>query len=287
VVRYISHDGSKNITAAEIAAYRKVGLGIVTVFEDAAQRALAGGSAGVLDATYARSYLRGLHAPAGAGAPVYFAVDFDATGSQLATVKAYIAGAVQVLGKGATGVYGGLASVEEVAAVCKYQWQTAAWSGGRWDAGAEMDQFVSSGTTLGVQWDLDSALAADYGQWKFPGATTVATPVATSDEEDTMGQLNNGVNVQTEIAFAPGSHKSVMFVNDCGAAANAPALRIAVRSAAGGWNQIVGKEATGAESYVLGASVVTTLKFTATDAEALSISRYAQGADVAVGYTLV
>jgi hypothetical protein len=177
VVRYISHDTSKNLSVAEIAALRKYGIRIVTVFESTADRALAGGAAGVQDATFARTYLRSLRAPSGhAAAPVYFAIDFDMQPSQVGQCMAYLRGASQVLGRASTGVYGGLAAVKDFASVTGYQWQTVAWSHSQWFAGDEMKQFAAGGTILGTAWDLDTSSVADFGQWKFPGDPVVTVP---------------------------------------------------------------------------------------------------------------
>jgi hypothetical protein len=292
VVRYLSHDGSKNLTVAEIAAYRRVGLGIVTVFEDAADRALGGGAAGVADATYARTLLRALHAPYGPGvrAPVYFALDFDMQPGQEGRCAEYLRGAAQVLGVAGSGVYGGLAAVDTLAAAVRYRWQTVAWSRGRWDAGIEMEQFVAQGTTLGTQWDLDEAEELDYGQWVFVPSVVppVVPPVIAGGfaiEEDDMPQLDKGTGAQTEISVPAGAASGIQFTVDASAVGKtAPALRVAVHSKAGGWNQIEGKADPG---YVLPVSGSVELLFAARDVNGISVIRYAAGSDASVGYALV
>jgi len=170
VCRYLSRTGSKNITTREIAAYRNHGIRIVTVFEDTANRALGGGSAGVLDGQFCRQRLRALGAPS--HAPVYFAADFDAESERdIGQVHAYVRGAAQVLGWGLVGIYGGIRVT--AGSGFKYHWQTVAWSHGFWEPAANIRQFASGGRIDGVSWDLDDVQTGvdggDYGFWMFPG----------------------------------------------------------------------------------------------------------------------
>jgi Domain of unknown function (DUF1906) len=139
----------------------------VLVFEADADRALGGHPGGVADAESARAQagLIGL-----AGAPIYFAVDFDAQPAQLPMVLAYLNGAASVLGHELTGVYGGLAAVKAAldAGACRYAWQTHAWSGGEWDPRAHLHQYANGQTLCGISVDFDRANAADFGQHKTP-----------------------------------------------------------------------------------------------------------------------
>ena len=192
VCRYLSRVSSKNLTGREIAAYRKAGIRIVTVFEDTANRALGGGSAGVMDGQFCRQRLRALGAPS--HAPVYFAADFDAEAqTDIDRVHAYVKGAAQVLGWALTGIYGGIKVT--AGSGFKYHWQTVAWSHGFWEPGADIRQFAAGGRIDGVSWDLDDvpdSEGADYGFWRFPGDTTgigsgggqKAGPAAVHKEED-------------------------------------------------------------------------------------------------------
>jgi GH25 family lysozyme M1 (1,4-beta-N-acetylmuramidase) len=103
--------------------------------------------------------------------------------------------------------------------------------------------------------------------------------------EDDMPQLNAGSGAVTAIAVAPGSATQLHFSSDAsGQGMAAPALRVAVHSKAGGWLQIEGKDAT--QPYVLPATGGAALAFTAKDVDGVSVTRYPQGDNVAVGYTL-
>lgn len=168
VARYVSNPGnSKNIERAEATSLKKAGIGIVTVFESTAGRALAGHAAGAADAKSAHAQIVAAGGPA--DAPIYFAVDFDAQPSQQAALNEYLSGAASVLGKGRVGVYGGYYVVERCAAakVCRFFWQTYAWSGGHVSKHANLYQYSNGHTLDGVSCDYDKALKANYGQWGY------------------------------------------------------------------------------------------------------------------------
>jgi Domain of unknown function (DUF1906) len=166
VCRYLSTPGNpKNITLAEATDLKLAGIDVVLVFETEGNRALVGRAAGIADAQSARAQagLIGL-----AGAPVYFAVDFDAQPTQLPLVLGYLAGAASVLGHDFTGVYGGFAAVKAAldGGVCRYAWQTYAWSGGIWDPRAHLHQYANGKSLCGISVDFDRANAPDFGQHK-------------------------------------------------------------------------------------------------------------------------
>lgn len=169
VVRYVSTPGnSKNITADEVRALKAAGIDIAIVFETTAGRALAGYSAGRHDATSAISQVRAAGGPS--GSVIYFAVDFDADATEQVAINAYLKGAASVLGHDRTGVYGGFWVVKRAldAGVCKFAWQTYAWSGGRWDYRAQLQQYDIFPPRLdGVAVDLNRATEPNFGQWGF------------------------------------------------------------------------------------------------------------------------
>jgi Rv2525c-like, glycoside hydrolase-like domain len=167
VCRYLSTPGNpKNLTLAEAKRLRAGGLAIVTVFETTRGRALAGRAAGVSDAHSAESQALACGMPP--GSPLYFAVDFDATPGQQLQINAYLGGAASVLGWQRVGIYGGYWPVKRAldAGVCKYGWQTYAWSGGQWDPRAQLQQFRNGQRLAGLEVDFDRSLVADFGQWR-------------------------------------------------------------------------------------------------------------------------
>lgn len=159
---YLSHDPSKGWTQRPglVADYHSHGLGTVAVWETSANRAAASHGAGEADAREARAQAAALGNTA---STIYFAIDFDATGSQ---VDAYFRGVHAVLGSRA-GAYGGF---YPLGYLCSHgligkAWQTYAWSGGRWLSAscAPLEQYLNDGVV-----DYDRALATDYGQWPSP-----------------------------------------------------------------------------------------------------------------------
>jgi hypothetical protein len=163
VARYVSTPGnSKNISASEARTLSRGGLDIVLVFETTAQRATAGFSAGVRDARSARKQALAVGWPK--GGVIYFAVDFDASGS---AVDRYFDGVASVLGKDHCGPYAGVRVVEHLMnRGFKWAWQTYAWSGGRWDPRAQLQQYSNEHYIGGVNCDYNRAVKADFGQWR-------------------------------------------------------------------------------------------------------------------------
>lgn len=173
VVRYLSSDPSKNLTRAEVKAYKAVGLHIVTVFEDAAAALLGGRTTGRGMAVESKQQLATLGAPE--HAPVYFAADFPVTPEQMPALDAALDGTAFVLTEELNGIYGSYAAVSQARHV-HYKWQTVAWSAGMWSPSDHIRQFATGGVTDRVQWDLDEAMVADFGQWIWPKEKPLAPP---------------------------------------------------------------------------------------------------------------
>lgn len=165
-MRYLSHDAAKNLSAGEAQLLGDGGIDIGVVWESSARRALAGHDAGVADATTAASQATACGMPA--GRPIYFAVDFDAADADKPKLADYLRGAAQVLGLDAVGVYGGYWVVKYCfdESVAAFGWQTYAWSGGHRDSRAQIYQHLNGVSIGGLACDRDTALAADFGQWR-------------------------------------------------------------------------------------------------------------------------
>lgn len=165
--RYLSHDTTgKNLTRAEADQLSKARIALVVVWESGAQRALSGHAAGAADARAALSQAQACGMPA--GRPIYFAVDFDATAGQQATINAYLDGAASVLGRARVGLYAGYYVIKRAFDAHKitWGWQTYAWSGGHWDSRAQLQQYSNNHKIGGVGLDYDRAMTSDYGQWR-------------------------------------------------------------------------------------------------------------------------
>ncbi|GAA1803563.1 glycoside hydrolase domain-containing protein [Actinomadura chokoriensis] len=166
--RYLSHDTTgKNLTRSEADELSDAGIWVVVVWESTAKRPLAGRSAGAADARDAAAQARACGMPD--DRPVYFAADWDAAASQQDEINAYLDGAASVIGRDRVGLYGGYGPVKRAfdAGKIAYGWQTYAWSGGRWDARAQLQQYSNDHTINGVGVDYDRAVKSDYGQWRI------------------------------------------------------------------------------------------------------------------------
>lgn len=166
VARYVSTPGNfKNLRSDEAKHLHDEGIAIVVVFETVANESLNGHAAGVRDAQSANEQARACGLPP--LVPIYFAVDFDPSQSPIETILDYFRGVASVLGPHGCGVYGGYEIVKAVldARICRYAWQTYAWSGGKWDPRAQIQQYQNAETFDGVGVDYDRAVAADFGAW--------------------------------------------------------------------------------------------------------------------------
>lgn len=172
VIRYLD-GGAKGISHGEATALASAGLWIASVYEGPATWMLGGADAGQAAARTALKLGRDAGMPA--GRPVYLGCDFDAQPGQIPAVLDCLRGAASVLGKDATGVYGGLAVVTAALGkgVCKWAFQTLAWSGGKWHPGAQIRQTAINKSVGNQAVDLDEAVTADFGQWR-PGEGPVA-----------------------------------------------------------------------------------------------------------------
>ena len=168
VMRYLSHDPSKDLSLDELREWTRLGLAVGVVWESTAGRALQGRTAGAQDAHAAQAKLNALGIP---HLPVYFAVDFDATDRDKPKVADYMRGAQSVLGYLRTGAYGGYYTIDYLLAkrAVHFAWQTYAWSGGKVHKGAHLFQYENGYRIGKASCDLDHALVPDAGLTKTFG----------------------------------------------------------------------------------------------------------------------
>ncbi|WP_243718793.1 glycoside hydrolase domain-containing protein [Actinomadura sp. KC06] len=165
--RYLSHDTTgKNLTRAEADELSEAGIWLVVVWETTAKRPLDGRAAGAADAVDAAAQAEACGMPD--DRPIYFAADWDASPGQQDEINAYLDGAASVIGRGRVGLYAGHGPMKRAfdAEKIAYGWQTYAWSGGRWDARAQLQQYSNDHEINGVAVDYDRAVHGDYGQWR-------------------------------------------------------------------------------------------------------------------------
>lgn len=183
VCRYLSRSPSKNLDHLEANALSEAGIWIVVVWETSAKRALDGYAGGAEDALDAQVMAQGCGMPE--DRPIYFAVDWDASTGQQAAINAYLDGAASVLGGSRVGIYGGYGPVKRAldSGHASWAWQTYAWSGGRWDPRAHLQQYSNDHTLDGVGVDYDRAEKSDFGQWRVG--------VTPTQREDDMAQVSS------------------------------------------------------------------------------------------------
>ncbi|HUA30418.1 MAG TPA: peptidoglycan-binding protein [Streptosporangiaceae bacterium] len=160
VCRYLSDDSDKDISAEELANYRAAGIAVVLNWESTGE--MPDEAQGVADAQRAQSEAAALGE---ASAPIIFSADFD-PGGDTTQMIAYMRGVKSVLGLGRTGIYGCFTSVGACfdAGLVTYGWQTSAWSDGRWDDRAQLQQYNYEVMIGPAQVDQDRAMAQDFGQ---------------------------------------------------------------------------------------------------------------------------
>jgi hypothetical protein len=185
--RYLSPPpNGKNLSKSEADALWAAGVDVVVVFEQGAMNALGGKSQGITDATLAESQAASDGMPA--HRPIYFAIDFDAQPADMAAIDAYFEGVASVIGVGRTGAYGGDAAIKHLfdGGKIRWGWQTYAWSGGTWDARAQLRQTMNGITAAGDSacCDEDQAQTKDFGQWHVTGED----PCDTADDGEYCGQ---------------------------------------------------------------------------------------------------
>lgn len=179
VGRYLVPPGmGKELTRAEAEAISGAGLGLLCVWETYANRAVEGEPAGAVDGAKAYQCAREIEMPE--TGIIYFAVDFDASPSQMDSIAGYLRGARAQTGPYNIGVYGPYAVIEAMAQrvpeICRGYWQCVGWSYGRHSAHRTVYQRLWSGAAeavaaagaLGFPVDInDCGDLAKAGIWQY------------------------------------------------------------------------------------------------------------------------
>lgn len=182
VCRYLSYVNNltqvKLLTTNEAKVLSDAGIEIVSNYEWYANRATEGAASGEQDAHIAASQ----HAACGGPAtrPIYFSVDADVDGAQVAD---YFRGVASVIGKARTGAYGSYRVLKYLfdMGLISYGWQTYAWSYGAWESRAHIQQYLNGVSLSGYSVDYDRSIKGDFGQWRI-GGTMSGIPQGWSDD---------------------------------------------------------------------------------------------------------
>lgn len=181
VIRYLSPNAGKNLTASERDKLRSAGLGIGLVWEWYADRASEGREAGIQDAQAALAQANALGFPN--NLPIFFAIDWDIADyapastdprAKLGIIDDYFDGVISVLGADRVGAYGGYWAIKRLfdAGLIKYGWQTYAWSGGQWDSRAQLRQVLNGQWNGSV--DFNDTTTDNAGFWTTGDPVTPA-----------------------------------------------------------------------------------------------------------------
>ncbi|WNR47032.1 glycoside hydrolase domain-containing protein [Paenibacillus roseipurpureus] len=207
VARYLVPSGYKALTKQEAIAISAAGMNVVSVYETIANRALGGRDAGLEDGAIALQVASQVGQPE--GSCIYFAVDFDATPSQMAAVIAYIQGASEATPTFTTGVYGSYAVMEAVraAGACSHFWQTYAWSAGKKSTFIQIYQYLNDVMANGIAVDYDESYGNE-GWWRVVENPT--PPIYTISEKDADAMirfLSAGYNATSSLPAQTEFHR--------------------------------------------------------------------------------
>ncbi len=181
VCRYLSFVNSltqvKLLTPGEAKALSAAGISIVSNYEWYANRPLEGFTSGVQDTQIAASQHQACGGPA--DRPIYFSVDIDVAGSQVAD---YFKGVASVIGKARTGAYGSYRVLKYLfdADAIAYGWQAAAWSYGAWEPRCHIQQYANGMNMSGHSVDYDRSVKSDFGQWRVKTMIDLSNPTVAS-----------------------------------------------------------------------------------------------------------
>lgn len=177
VCRYLSFVNDqtqrKLLSPGEAKTLSQAGVSIVSNYEWYATRALEGESSGVVDAHIAAG--QHLHCGGPADRPIYFSVDRDVAGEQVAGYFQGIASAIGLHRTGAYGSYRVLKYLFDVGAIA-WGWQTYAWSYGAWESRAHIQQYQNSMSMAGHSVDYNKSIKNDFGQWRTEIMIDIHTP---------------------------------------------------------------------------------------------------------------
>lgn len=264
----------KMVTRTEVLAAHASGVDVGLIYETTGATWRGGVAGGTADGEAARQALESLGAPHSVAC--YHAVDSQVADSDMWLVRGWLTRIRDVMKPYRTGVYG-QASVIDMAHTLDpaiSRWQTQAWSAGRVSQWTEILQLGST-SIAGINIDLDLAYLPDFGQW-------YANPAKQPQPQKGDTMITGHVNAleTLSIPVPPNSPTYIMLMCDTGLFAGAvQQVRVAIRSKAKGWSQIVNQVLHSADSV--------TIPFDEHDVDAVSLSRNPDDGAAPVGYAIV
>ncbi len=174
---------NKGIGTVELAALQAQGIQVAFIYEEDGKELQGGFNGGVRVAKAAEGFLKGLGL---AGYPIYFNVDYDAPSTDMPNILSALDGIASVIGRDRTGLYSGYGPMKAAFDADKIKWgfQTYAWSGGKWDSRAQVQQW--SNGQWGDSIDFSRAVKAEFGQNPVKPAPEPEEPEIEEPEEPTI-----------------------------------------------------------------------------------------------------
>jgi hypothetical protein len=202
VSRYVSDFPAKNLTLAEAQRISAAGIDLVTNWENDVNDWAGGRAQGVAYATRALAQHRACGGRSDELSPpwaIYFSVD-EKVDPNSATLHAYFAGIVSVLGLAHTGVYGqtSVLRVLRSAGLARFTWRSMSTFGLPEGLGNPGEFDVEQTGQFNASYDRDVANSADFGQWRVG-----VVPAAPLSQENDM--ILHAVTGSTEIWALSGS----------------------------------------------------------------------------------
>jgi len=199
----------KQASAAECGALAAAGMDIVALCEGWEDDAMRGTAKGRQHAELAAADLAAVGAPD--NAPIYFAIDFDVSRSQMDTVAYYFDGVQSVIGAGRTGIYGGITAIRYAVEFGTALWffQTYAWSYGQWAPENHFEQYDNHINMCGGIIDRCRSKRKQFGQWR-PGGS-LETP---SDEPAHLSLTESGWDLTGHFNYVAGATGYLAAVNN-------------------------------------------------------------------------
>lgn len=263
----------KMITRGEIQYAHRQGVDIGLIYEVNGTSWEGGFVNGGIDGEAARNALESLGAPQTVAC--YHAVDSQVDDNHLSTCMEWLRGVRDGMKPYRTGVYGQYSVIQAAFAMDPsiYRWQTQAWSDGHVSKDTDILQ-LSQTDIAGIQLDLDIAYASHFGQWYANPNSQPAPPSEDSMLSGVIGPLE-----AFGLPIPANSPTYIMLFCDTGLFAGAAQhVRVAIRSKAKGFSQIVTAALTTADSV--------TIPFEEHDVDAISLSRNSEDGVAPIGYTI-
>ena len=204
VLRYLSNDPTKDVSAAEASQLGAAGLGVGIIWETTAQAALGSTVAGQQDGATVRSRLKALHAPTGMPALANLG-DWTVQQSQVGAITAYYTAFRDALGdyRAGAGGYGPGGLIDVLART----WPDDIWWQNAIDALGVSGSIVSGHASIYQRVRPTRALTAAAGSydenvygfgprplisWWQPGAAAPPPPPVTTDWWQKMQVIRKG-----------------------------------------------------------------------------------------------